>query len=212
MIRQRFSAIFWVNALTLSRVPGVFVFMAAALVRAHGGGDGWAVTAFVFMLAASLTDLFDGLLARRLGITSEFGAHADPLADKMFYLVVLPTLVYLVAREGEAVHSISILVLTVLFLLRDQWVTFLRAIGAAVGQSGGANWIGKLRTLLSFVYCCILYPVLAFDRFTLPLAIILLGEALLILLNLLSMIIYTRIYADALRRAISPSRPPTLDK
>ena len=39
--------------------------------------------AFFLFLIASLTDLFDGMLARKLKVVSEFGKFMDPLADKI---------------------------------------------------------------------------------------------------------------------------------
>jgi len=48
----------------------------------------WAITsdqmlfAFILFLAAGLSDAVDGFLAKRFGMTSEFGSYLDPLADK----------------------------------------------------------------------------------------------------------------------------------
>lgn len=202
MSTDRARVLFWVNALTLSRIPGVFAFMVAALIRAHGGGTGWAWLAMLLLVGSALTDLFDGWLARRHAATSAFGAHADPLADKAFYLVVLPTFVYLVTRMGASGHALSLLILTVLFLMRDQWVSFLRAVGAAAGLSGAANKVGKLRTLLSFVYFCILYFILAVVPVPVPVFVMIAVEGLLTGLTLFSIVVYTRVYRDALRTAL----------
>ncbi|GMV09680.1 MAG TPA: CDP-alcohol phosphatidyltransferase family protein [Gemmatimonadaceae bacterium] len=41
-------------------------------------------TRVILILAASLTDFFDGWLARRAGLTTKWGALIDPIADRMF--------------------------------------------------------------------------------------------------------------------------------
>ena len=45
-------------------------------------------------IVASVTDWFDGWLARRLGQTSQFGAFLDPVADKLLVSVALILLVH----------------------------------------------------------------------------------------------------------------------
>lgn len=69
----------WPNALTVLRLLLVPVFVV--LVFQPGAGD-HRIGAVLVFLAASLTDLYDGNLARRWGQTSQFGALADPIADK----------------------------------------------------------------------------------------------------------------------------------
>jgi CDP-diacylglycerol--glycerol-3-phosphate 3-phosphatidyltransferase len=69
------------NALTVLRLLSVPVF-AAVLVAAARGGDGWLVAAWAVFTAACLTDVVDGRLARGRGQCTDFGAFADPIADK----------------------------------------------------------------------------------------------------------------------------------
>jgi CDP-diacylglycerol--glycerol-3-phosphate 3-phosphatidyltransferase len=68
------------NALTGLRLLAV-PFLAVVLVV---DGESWEgrLTALALFVAASLTDLVDGWLARRLGQCTEWGALADPIADK----------------------------------------------------------------------------------------------------------------------------------
>jgi CDP-diacylglycerol--glycerol-3-phosphate 3-phosphatidyltransferase len=69
------------NVLTMSRMVLVPVFVIALF--AQGGTDpAWRVTAAVIFGVASLTDRFDGDLARRRGQVTNFGTIADPIADK----------------------------------------------------------------------------------------------------------------------------------
>ncbi len=209
---ERKKALFIVNGITFARVPFVFLFMVLALVEAHRGSAALAVAATASLAIAAITDLFDGLLARRWQVVSTFGAMADPLMDKVFYLVVFPTLLYLLARAGKAeeTHAVVMLVFTVLYILRDQWVTFLRSVGSAYGADVRANWMGKLRTAVSFPLGCVIYLYASCRPAWLPLPLIYALEGFAILLNFASIVVYTRDYLPWLRRALgvtAPTRP-----
>ena len=69
------------NALTMARLVAVPVF-AALLVGSATFGDSWLVAAWAVFTAACLTDVVDGRLARSRGQCTDFGAFADPVADK----------------------------------------------------------------------------------------------------------------------------------
>ena len=199
----------FVNALTFSRVPLIFAYLALAIVGAFSETFGWSVAAFVTAMAAGMSDFFDGLLARRWGVVSDFGKMADPLMDKVYFIVSFPSLVWLAAVQGESeAHAVVLLVFTVLWILRDQWVTFLRAVASIYHADVAAMWLGKVRTALSFPCAGGIYMYLAFHRFW-PMAVAETGlqacfvvEGFLILLNLYSFIVYTRSYFPYVRRAM----------
>ncbi|MFS0899641.1 CDP-diacylglycerol--glycerol-3-phosphate 3-phosphatidyltransferase [Mycolicibacterium litorale] len=128
------------NVLTGVRFLLVPVFLAALFV-----GDGhetyWRVVAFVVFAVAVITDRFDGALARSYGMVTEFGALADPIADK--------------ALIGAALIGLSVLGdlpwwVTVVILARELGVTVLRF---AVLRHGviPASRGGKLKTLVQAV-------------------------------------------------------------
>jgi cardiolipin synthase (CMP-forming) len=72
------------NIVSLSRL-----ILAAAFVMARDSDMRiWIV------LAAAVTDMLDGWLARRAGLVSRFGALVDPFADRVFVLVAVATFVY----------------------------------------------------------------------------------------------------------------------
>jgi CDP-diacylglycerol--glycerol-3-phosphate 3-phosphatidyltransferase len=194
----------FVNALTFGRVPFVVLFMLLAILHAYSPKAWWlAVAATASLAIAALTDLYDGMLARKWNVVSKFGAMADPLMDKVFYLVVFPTLLWLLGRQpDEAVHALVMLVFTVLYILRDQWVTFLRSVGSLFDADCRANWMGKFRTAVSFPAACVIYVYASLHLFFLPQALIFVIEALLIIINLWSIIVYTRQYMPYLRRAL----------
>jgi CDP-diacylglycerol--glycerol-3-phosphate 3-phosphatidyltransferase len=197
-------ALFIVNALTFARVPFVVLFMVLALVDEYHPSTVLALTALFCMIVAALTDLFDGLLARRWQVSTRFGAMADPLMDKVFYLVVFPTLLFLLGHQGadEAPHALVMLVFTVLYILRDQWVSFLRSVGASVQADVRANWMGKLRTAISFPIGCVVYVYVALHPAWLPRPLIYALEALGIGINLASIVVYTREYLPHLRQSL----------
>jgi len=156
---SRKSKLAFVTFLTFVRFPLVLLFFAGAIVYAHTGRH----STWLFMLTfaslglSAVTDLFDGYFARKFNVVTQFGAHVDPLMDKFFYVASLPLLIFVTAKNGHFGYSTSMLVLTLFFLARDQWVTFLRSIGSIYNISGKANWSGKLRTALTFPMICVVY-------------------------------------------------------
>ena len=193
-----------VNIITFGRVPFVVLFMVLAIIHAYKP-EHWtlAVLGTVSLAIASLTDLYDGKLARKWGVVSKFGAMADPLMDKVFYLVVFPTLLWLLGRQpGEGIHALVMLIFTVLYILRDQWVTFLRSVGTLFGADCGANWMGKFRTAASFPIACVIYVYASLHPFFLPQILIYVLEGFLIVVNVWSMFTYTRQYMPYLKKSL----------
>ncbi len=166
------------------------------------------------MFLSGITDLWDGQLARRWGVVSPLGKMADPLMDKVFYIVAFPVLAWQTVHQGMGtLMELSILALTLLYLLRDTWVTFLRAVGAMYGADVGAMWLGKVRTALSFPGAGWIYMHLCFRRLVLsnaddalagtvwPASVIAV-EVLLAALTMWSLVTYTRAYMPYLKKAL----------
>lgn len=199
----------FVNALTFARLPLIVAWMVLAVVAEIRDSLPLAVLGGVLMGLSGITDLFDGHLARKWGVVSELGKLADPLMDKVFYLCAFPTLVWLIARQAESpVHAVIMLAFTVLYLLRDTWVTFLRTVGSAHGADVAAMWLGKVRTALSFPGAGFIYAYLALHRLCGPawsekwLYACYAAELLLIVLTLWSLVTYTRAYSPYLKKAL----------
>ena len=212
---------FFVNALTFARVPLIFLWAVFAVwqelaigVDRQSPSVVLALVASLGMLFSGLTDLWDGKLARKWGVVSALGKMADPLMDKVFYLVAFPVLVWHSAHSGTGeVQTLSLLALTVLYLLRDTWVTFLRSVGTMYGADVAAMWLGKLRTALSFPGAGWIYAYLCFRWFepfradnvwtnaVWPLSVLAV-EAFLGLLTLVSLVTYTRAYMPYLKKAL----------
>lgn len=74
------------NALTFARLLAAAILPLGYAVLAHPWSD---ALAFVLFTAASITDFFDGWLARRWGQTTALGRLLDPIADKAMVAVAL---------------------------------------------------------------------------------------------------------------------------
>ena len=210
-----------VNGITFIRVPFILAFLVLALV--HGWGvqchnlkeaampsSIWAWIALVCLAISALTDLFDGALARKWKVVTKFGAMCDPLMDKVFYLIVFPTLLWLlpIGKPVERWHALFMVVLTVLYLLRDQWVTFLRSVGTLYGADCAATFLGKFRTAMTFPLCGFIYLYIMLydypaDTMTPFRWVIYTGEAVAIFLNFWSLYVYTRNFLPYIKKSIS---------
>ena len=152
--------------MTFARVPLIFAWLGFAIAQEFCGGFGLAFWACAMMLLSGLTDAWDGRLARKWGVVSALGKMADPLMDKVFYIVAFPALVWQILHqggEGAQVHALVMLGFTILYMLRDTWVTFLRSVGTLYGADVAAMWLGKVRTALSFPGAGWVYMYLAFS-------------------------------------------------
>ncbi len=190
-----------VQALTMARMPLIFVFLLVAVFSSQPPCAAAFWSALGAMILAAVTDLLDGYLARKLRVTSRFGSYADPMLDKVYYLVTLPTLLFLAHRTGDVEQARMLLFLTVIFLLRDQWVSFLRSVGAVHGVSAKANWSGKARTAVSFPTICVVYYYLQAPAslVQIPTAVVHGLEIASTLINLISIAVYTKAFLPALR-------------
>ena len=88
------------NLLTISRI----VVIPAIFLSVYITSMWWAVFAAVLFIIASITDYFDGYLARARGETSALGRLLDPIADK---LLVTSALVVLLAKPGMVETKLS---------------------------------------------------------------------------------------------------------
>ena len=200
-----------VNALTFSRVPLILAWLVFAVAQERtGGGFRLGAAACLMMLLSGLTDAWDGQLARKWKVVSALGKMADPLMDKVFYLVAFPALLWQIAMQGESVfHALLMLVFTVFYLLRDTWVTFLRSVGARYDADVAAMTLGKVRTALTFPGAGWVYVYLAFHHlapagWSRPwLWSCYAVEYVLLALTAVTLFTYTKAYFPYLKKAVS---------
>jgi CDP-diacylglycerol--glycerol-3-phosphate 3-phosphatidyltransferase len=124
--------------------------------------------AMVIYAAGGVTDIFDGMIARRTNQVTVLGKFLDPLSDKLFYLVTMVALLQLNAVYMAGLRIPPWLVMVV--LVRELAVTGLRAIAMSEGVVIDAKRGGKLKTVFGTVGMCGLllhYPyVVQFPGFT----------------------------------------------
>lgn len=102
---------------------------------------GWYALAAALFLAAALSDALDGHLARKLNQVTAIGRQLDPLVDK---LLVAGALIYLVAIPGSGLSPWMVTVV----VARELLIQWLRSLLEGRGEAFGAQWSGKLKTVL----------------------------------------------------------------
>lgn len=143
------------NKLTISRIlliPAVILAIILAGV-AIPRDIGYVIAAVLFGII-SLTDYFDGKIARRKNLITVFGKFLDPLADKLLVIGTMLTILY----KFEAVRSYYFWALLAV-IFRELMVTGLRLVAVADGgEVIAANKLGKIKTVTQIV--CILVTLL----------------------------------------------------
>ena len=110
------------------------------------------IAGVVLFIAASLTDMLDGKIARKYGLVTNFGKFMDPLADKL--MVIGAMLMILYKSDYEAIHPLFIWA-TVAVIFRELAVTGIRLLAVqGDGKVIAANMLGKIKTVLQIVCIC----------------------------------------------------------
>jgi len=144
-----------VLALTLARLPLAVAF--AALFLTAGASAARILAGLLLLGLMELSDVFDGLAARRLGVVSEWGAMLDPYADSFSRLVVFWTL----AATGYVLW-ITVLVMA----LRDVTVSYCRVTLTRHGRTVQAKLSGKIKAIVQAVAGLIIVAGPAFETWT----------------------------------------------
>lgn len=129
------------NMLTLLRIALIPVFVLFFYLDVANAN---LITTLLFALAA-VTDWLDGYLARRMGVTSAFGAFLDPVADK---LMVAAALILIVDNNPTHYSGIWIALPAVVIVGREITISALREWMAEVGASSkvAVSMLGKVKT------------------------------------------------------------------
>ena len=122
------------NKLTVARVVAVPFFIAFYMLEYH-------IAAFVIFIAASLTDMLDGKIARKYNLVTNFGKIMDPLADKILvysaFCLLIPDYV-----PGW---------MLIIILAREFTVAGMRTVAASEGIVIAAGMSGKIKTVLQMI-------------------------------------------------------------
>ncbi|WP_054025424.1 CDP-alcohol phosphatidyltransferase family protein [Bacillus sp. FJAT-28004] len=111
--------------------------------------EGHMIPAFLIMVAAGITDVLDGYIARRTGQVTTAGIMLDPLADKLMLITVIVSLLVSGHISWAAAAAM-----------------FLRDLGMIAGglyfhfrgkKTVPANWMGKLTTVLFYAAIMLIF-------------------------------------------------------
>ena len=123
------------NKLTIARMIAVPFFIAAYLL-------GYYPAALVIFIVASVTDYFDGKIARSQNLVTNFGKIMDPLADKILVYSALCLFI-----ESDIIAAWMLIII----LAREFIVAGMRTVAASEGTVLAAGMSGKIKTFLQLV-------------------------------------------------------------
>lgn len=206
--------------LTLFRVALLPVMVLAFYMPFRGHN---LLAAAIFLLAA-ITDWLDGYLARRMNLTSAFGAFLDPVADKLMVAVTLFLLVESHHRVLENFYGgpppradwfgVVMAITAAIIVGREISISALREWMAQIGMRAAVKvaFLGKLKTVMQMIALTVL--IVQQDARTLRLYHV--GEVLLVIAGVLTIwsgLFYVRAAWPALRGddvgSPSSTQPPS---
>ena len=122
------------NTITLLRigiVPFLFVLLSSP-------GEFWSLILAILFVIASITDFFDGYIARKYNLITTMGKFLDPIADKLIVNTAM-ILMIPIGRIPAWIVAITI--------IRDLIVDVIRSIASSEGNYIQASSLGKQKTL-----------------------------------------------------------------
>ncbi len=169
--------------------------------------DGHNIAAAIVFVLAAITDWLDGYLARRMNLTSAFGAFLDPVADKLMVAVTLFLLVQ--SHPSAGWPGIVMAVTAAIIVGREISVSALREWMAEIGMSATVKvaMIGKLKTVMQMVALVVL--IVQHEKEATALRLYHIGEGLLVIAGILT--IWSGLYylraAWPMLRGDTPKKP-----
>ena len=133
------------NKLTIFRCILIVPFVLVLLTELGGAYSNW-ISLAIFIIA-SLTDLFDGKIARKYNLVTNFGKFMDPLADK---LLVCSALIALIELERIPAWVVIIII------AREFIISGFRLIASDNGVVIAANYWGKFKTTFQMIMVCLM--------------------------------------------------------
>jgi CDP-diacylglycerol--glycerol-3-phosphate 3-phosphatidyltransferase len=135
------------NTLALFRIALAPLMLWFLIGRDNALFSAWHPTwldyfAGLIFVIASVTDFFDGYIARNWDQMSKLGAILDPLADKM---LMLAGFLGLILIERASVWAVF------LILSREFFITGLRVVAVAEGRSVASSMAGKVKTVVQMI-------------------------------------------------------------
>ena len=138
------------NKLTIARMI-IVPFLVIFLLTGWGGEANRYISLTLFVVA-SVTDWFDGYLARKNNLVTNFGKFMDPLADK---LLVCSAMICMIDLKRLSAWFVIIII------AREFIISGFRHIAAENGIVIAANYWGKFKTASQMIMIILL--ILHFD-------------------------------------------------
>lgn len=137
------------NAITLTRVAlaPVIAFTFFLTIDTFNA----RLLALILMIIAELTDLFDGIAARKLGVVSDVGKILDPFSDSLYRFTIFASFM--------AIGYMPLWMLLI-FFYRDSLASMLRILSALKGTAMSARMSGKIK---AFVQAFAMFAVMLTD-------------------------------------------------
>lgn len=147
--KARKKGYFLLQLMTLGRIPVAVLFLVIMIFGKEAVSR--LLVALLLLLIIEFTDLFDGKIARRFGLVSEWGATLDPFADSVSRLIVY----WALATEGLVLFLVPLTM-----ALRDITVAYSRIVLAQHNRSVSAKKSGKLKASVQAIgaYLALLGP------------------------------------------------------
>ena len=146
--------------------------------------NGYIIAAAI-MILSGLTDMADGLIARKFNMITDLGKVIDPFADKLTQAAVVVCLIFRYGDIWILIAALFALIFIKEILMLIMGVMFLRK-----GQDlGGARWYGKLATIIFYFQVIVLIGAPVLSNLT---AVIMF--CIMIAATLMSFIMYMREY------------------
>ncbi len=152
--------------LTLLRIIAIPFLIVAFFWRPEDAslvGDWGKVTATVIFILASITDYYDGYLARRYQQITTLGRFMDPIADKLLVSTALISMVEYRSLTNTAGY------IAIIIIAREFAVTGLRLVCAEKGKVIDASSAGKVKTTFQMIAIitalCLLSTRITFETY-----------------------------------------------
>ncbi|MGP1488159.1 MAG: CDP-diacylglycerol--glycerol-3-phosphate 3-phosphatidyltransferase [Peptoanaerobacter stomatis] len=150
------------NKLTILRMILVPFFLVSFYIEIKNLGSSLIISTIIFVIA-SITDFFDGYLARKYNLVTDFGKFMDPLADK---ILVAAAMICLVGASRMPAW------MAVLIISREYAISILRAIAASSGKVIAASSGGKIKTVTQIIAIIMLLLNIPFAMYVMIIAVV----------------------------------------
>jgi CDP-diacylglycerol--glycerol-3-phosphate 3-phosphatidyltransferase len=133
--RETFNLPNTITLMRISVVPFLFILLADP-------GEFWSLIIAILFVIASVTDFFDGYIARKYHMVTTIGKFLDPIADK----IIVNTAMILMIPIGRIPAWI-----VAITIIRDLIVDVIRSIASSEGIYIQASILGKQKTVTQII-------------------------------------------------------------